>query len=541
MQTIIRSASDPLAVSEAADYLTNGELVAIPTETVYGLGADGLNPDAVAKIFQAKGRPQDNPLILHIAEAKDMEKYCHSIPDAAYALAEKFWPGPLTMVLPAKTLVPKCTTAGLPTVAIRCPDCAVTRDIIRAAGVPVAAPSANLSGKPSTTTAQHVFHDHEGKIPLIVDGGPCRVGVESTIIDLSDERPRLLRPGGITPHQLVSVVGDLILDKAVTESVEKDAVVKAPGMKYRHYAPECDVIVVVGSKEAAAKYIAEHYKPGNRVLCFEEELETFAPFNPIAYGKEADEDSLMAGLFAALRELDDPAIGTVFARRPAGDGKALAVQNRLMKASGFRTVDAEPRGLVLGITGGSGCGKTTLLKAFEQIGGWVEDCDQVYHQLLKTGTTLLDAIEARFPGCVEGFKLDRKKLAGIVFNDPAALADLNAITHSAVKKEVIRRVEAIPGGHHIAIDAIGLLESGLAELCDVTVAVTAPEEDRIERLIARDSLSREQALQRIRAQKPESYFREKCDYVLENNGTAEEFQKKCLAFFENLLTIKENV
>ena len=539
MKTLYLPAEGADTPTLAAELIKKGELVALPTETVYGLGADGLNPIAVAKIFEAKGRPQDNPLILHIADAKDMEKYCRDIPDAAYKLAEKFWPGPLTMVLPAKDIVPKCTTAGLPTVAVRCPDNKVTREIIRLAGVPIAAPSANISGKPSTTTAQHVLHDHEGRIPMIVDGGPCRVGVESTIIDLSDEKPRLLRPGGITPHQLVEVVGDLIFDKAITESVEKDAVVKAPGMKYRHYAPECDVIVVVGSKEAAAKYIAEHYKPGNRVLCFEEELETFAPFDPIAYGKESDEDSLMAGLFAALRDLDDPAIGTVFARRPIGSGKALAVQNRLMKASGFRTVDAEPRGLVLGITGGTGCGKTTLLRAFEEVGGWVEDCDQIYHQLLKTGTTLLDAIENRFPGCVDGFKLDRRKLAGIVFNDPQALADLNAITHSAVKKEVLRRLAHIPGGYHIAIDAIGLFESGLAEFCDVTVAVTAPEEDRINRLMARDTITREQALERMNAQKPESYFRKKCDYVLENTGTPEEFREKCLAFFRNLLIIKE--
>ncbi len=539
METLLLSAQNQETATLAAELIKKGQLVALPTETVYGLGANGLNPDAVAKIFEAKGRPQDNPLILHIADVKDMEKYCHHIPEAAYALAEKFWPGPLTMVLPAKDCVPKCTTAGLPTVAIRCPDNSVTREIIRLSGVPIAAPSANISGKPSTTTAQHVLHDHDGKIPMIVDGGPCRVGVESTIIDLSEEKPRLLRPGGITPDQLVTVVGDLILDKAVTESVEKDAVVKAPGMKYRHYAPECEVIVVVGSKEAAAKYIAQHYMPGNRVLCFEEELETFAPFNPIAYGKESDEDSLMAGLFAALRELDDPAIGRVFARRPKGDGKALAVQNRLLKASGFRTVDAEPRGLVLGITGGTGCGKTTLLKAFEEMGGWVEDCDRVYHDLLRYDTALLDAIESRFPGCVDGFKLDRQKLAGIVFSDPAALTDLNDITHGAVKKEVLRRLEHIPGGYHIAIDAISLFESGLAELCDVTVAITAPKEDRIKRLTARDCIAKERALQRIQAQKPESYFREKCDYVLENNGTPEEFREKCLAFFRNLLIIKE--
>ena len=202
MGTRIISADDASVVAAAASFLTAGDLVAIPTETVYGLGANGLDPDAVAKIFQAKGRPQDNPLILHIADPEQMELFCRDIPESAYRLAEKFWPGPLTMVLPAKDIVPKCTTAGLPTVAVRCPDCAVTRQIIRKSGVPVAAPSANISGKPSTTTAQHVYDDHKGKIPLIVDGGPCQVGVESTIVDLTERRPRLLRPGGITPGQL---------------------------------------------------------------------------------------------------------------------------------------------------------------------------------------------------------------------------------------------------------------------------------------------------------------------------------------------------
>ena len=540
MKTQFLLASAPETPAVAAEIIKNAGLVAIPTETVYGLGANGLDPEAVAKIFIAKGRPQDNPLILHVADPADMELFCHNIPDTAYELAARFWPGPLTMVLPARDIVPKCTTVGLPTVAVRCPDNAVTREIIRQAGVPIAAPSANISGKPSTTTAQHVLHDHDGRIDAIVDGGPCRVGVESTIIDLSDTRPRLLRPGGITERQLMEVVGDLIIDKAVVCSIANDTVVKAPGMKYRHYAPACDVIVVEGSKEAAAKYIGQHYKPGNRVLCFEEELEIFAPFQPIAYGKEADLDSLMAGLFAALRELDDPTIGTVFARRPDGSGKALAVQNRLLKAAGFRTVDAEPRGLVLGITGGTGCGKTTLLKAFESIGGFVMDCDRIYHRLLLQDASLLTAIGNRFPGCVENGKLARKKLADIVFNDPAALEDLNTITHGAVKKEVLRQLEYIPGGVPIAIDAIALFDGGLAEVCDVTVAVTAPENVRVQRLTARDNITEAQALQRIRAQKEASYFAKKCDHILENNSTQADFQEKCLAFFRQLSIIKEN-
>lgn len=341
MKTLLLSVQAPETASIAADLIQKGELVAIPTETVYGLGANGLDEEAVAKIFQAKGRPQDNPLILHICGPEQIELFCHHIPQSAYDLAAAFWPGPLTLVLPARDVVPRRTTGGLDTVAVRCPDNAVTREIIRLSGVPIAAPSANISGKPSTTTAQHVLHDHDGKIAAIVDGGPCRVGVESTIVDLTEERPRLLRPGGIGPEQLLAVLGDLVVDKAVTAPIDQDAVVKAPGMKYRHYAPTEPVVIVSGSREKAAQYIHRHFTPGDRVLCFEEELPLYADCAPLSYGKEADVNTLSAGLFAALRELDDPKIHQVFARCPVGGGVAYAVQNRLRKAAAFHIVDAE--------------------------------------------------------------------------------------------------------------------------------------------------------------------------------------------------------
>lgn len=341
MQTLYLSAKDPGCAETAAEIIRRGGLVAIPTETVYGLGANGLDEASVARIFDAKGRPQDNPLILHVAAPEEMKAICHDIPEAAYALARAYWPGPLTMVLPVRDCVPRRTTAGLDTVAVRCPDCAITREIIRLSGVPIAAPSANLSGKPSTTTAEHVRHDHDGRIDAIVDGGPCRVGVESTIVDLTEDRPRLLRPGGITPEQLIAVLGDLVIDKAVTAQIDKDAVVRAPGMKYRHYAPQEPVIIVAGAREKAAEYIHRHYQPRDRVLCFEEELPLYVDCNPLSYGKEADVTTLSAGLFAALRELDDPSIGKVFARCPTGGGVAYAVQNRLKKAAAFHIVDAE--------------------------------------------------------------------------------------------------------------------------------------------------------------------------------------------------------
>lgn len=341
MNTEVLYAYDPVAIKKAANIIANGGLVAIPTETVYGLGANGLDEAAVAQIFQVKGRPQDNPLILHIAGPEEIEKYCHHIPQSAYDLAEAFWPGPLTMVLPAKSVVPLRTTGGLSTVALRCPDHEAALAVIKAAGVPIAAPSANISGKPSTTTADHVYYDHNGKIPLILDGGACRVGVESTIVDLTGQRPRLLRPGGIGPEELIGVLGALDVDKAVTDEISNDTVVHAPGMKYRHYAPQEPVVIVAGGRDAAAAYIHRHFEPGDRVLCFAEELPLYGDCSPLSYGSEEDVATLSAGLFSALRELDDPKIHQVYARCPVGGGIAYAVQNRLKKAAAFHIVDAE--------------------------------------------------------------------------------------------------------------------------------------------------------------------------------------------------------
>ncbi len=343
MKTVIFRADDPQTPKKAAEIIRSGGLVAIPTETVYGLGANAMDEAAVAKIFEAKGRPQDNPLIIHISCAAELERYCHDIPDSAYLLAERFWPGPLTMVLPVRDCIPKRTTAGLDTVAVRCPKTAVTRALIAEAGVPIAAPSANLSGKPSTTTAAHVLHDYgtDGRIDAIINGGACEVGVESTIVDLTGARPRLLRPGGVTPEELRALLGDLEIDKAVLEQISNDTVVRAPGMKYRHYAPGAEVYIVTGSSEAAAAYVRKRFTDGDAVLCFEEELPLFDGCNPTAYGKSSDVRTLSAGLFAALRALDRPEIKTIYARCPEGGGVAYAVGNRLKKAAAFRCVDAE--------------------------------------------------------------------------------------------------------------------------------------------------------------------------------------------------------
>lgn len=341
MNTQMLSAARHEDLELAASIIKNGGLVGIPTETVYGLGANALDPAAVDKIFVAKGRPNDNPLIIHISEPAELTKYCENIPETAWTLAERFWPGPLTMVLPVAPVVPKRTTGGRDTVAVRCPATEATRELIRLAGVPIAAPSANTSGKPSTTTAQHVLHDMDGRIDAVIDGGASRVGVESTIVDLTEGTPRLLRPGGITPEDLRAVLGELVIDKAVTAQISEDTVVRAPGMKYKHYAPAADVLIVDGSREGAAAYIKRHFAPGNAVLCFEEELPLYEGCNPTAYGRQDAPATLCAGLFAALRKLDDKNIGTIFARCPEGGGISFAVQNRLHKSAGFHIVNGD--------------------------------------------------------------------------------------------------------------------------------------------------------------------------------------------------------
>ena len=322
---------DASGLDRAAEILRSGGLVAIPTETVYGLGANGLDESAVARIFEVKGRPQDNPLILHVAGAEELEKWCRDIPEEAWALTEKFWPGPLTLVLARQEAVPLRVTAGLETVAMRCPDHPLTREVLRRAGVPVAAPSANLSGKPSTTTAAHCVHDLWGKVEAILDGGPCRVGVESTILDLSVSPPRVLRPGGVTLEQLRSLLPETEMDPGLVKAGETP---KAPGMKYRHYSPQAEVRLLRGEKERFADYVNSLPDTGTAVLCFAGEEGLFPGKLALAYGREEAPETLAAGLFDSLRALDTPEVKLICARCPSEEGMGRAVVNRLKKAAG---------------------------------------------------------------------------------------------------------------------------------------------------------------------------------------------------------------
>lgn len=528
-------------ISAAAKILREGGLVGIPTETVYGLGANGLDEAAVRRIFEAKGRPQDNPLILHLSGAQWLPRYCEDIPPIAYVLARKFWPGPLTMILKRKPVVPDMITAGLDTVAVRCPNHPVTLAIIREAGVPIAAPSANRSGRPSCTCVEDVLEDMEGRIDGVVDGGPCSVGVESTILDLTVTPPRLLRPGGLPLEALEQIIGYIEVDKAVTQSLGENEKPAAPGMKYRHYAPKAPVTVVTGAPEVAAKEILSRVKPGDGVICFDEFARLFPEQTVYTLGPSFDKMTQAQRVFEALRSFDSLDVPHIYTQCPDNKGLGLAIGNRLKKAAGFHVVEADKVRIVLGITGGSGSGKTSALNAIRQLGGEVIDCDAVYHEMLAENEALRNEINASFPGVFrQDGTLDRQKLGKEVFAKKERLAKLNSIVYAYLLPELEKRVTGTGAGLY-AIDAINLLESGLDRLCDRTIAITAPVELRVRRIMARDNIPEEYARLRIFAQKGDEYYRSKCSCELNNGGEQPEaFQTEAYTFFERLVeTIRE--
>lgn len=328
-------------IDEAGEILRNGGLVGMPTETVYGLAADAFNPAAVRSIFVAKGRPQDNPLIVHISALDQLETIAAEVPEAAKKLAEAYWPGPLTMVLKRRPEIPDEVTAGLDTVAVRFPSHPIARRLIDAASTPLAAPSANLSGSPSPTTAAHVMSDLGGRIAAIVDGGPCDVGLESTVVLMAGERPILLRPGGVTHEQLEAVLGPVLIDKAVRQKIDDTERVSSPGMKYRHYAPKAPVQAICGDSRKTADYILARLAETEQrvcVICYAEYGDTFRNTDHIVYGTELHPETLAHGLFDALRTADRMNCDRIFIQCPPDGGIGLAVANRIKKAAGFDVV-----------------------------------------------------------------------------------------------------------------------------------------------------------------------------------------------------------
>ncbi len=348
MDTIIEKADpghiDADVMEQAGKLIAEGELVAFPTETVYGLGGDALDPDASRKIYAAKGRPSDNPLIVHIAEFEDMKRVAREVPEQAKKLADAFWPGPLTMIVWKSDAVPETTTGGMQTVAVRMPNHPVALELIRRSGCLIAAPSANTSGRPSPTEAQHVAEDLSGKIAMILDGGPVGIGIESTIIDLTEETPMILRPGYITPEMLSETLGEeVVIDPGII-AADDTRKPKAPGMKYKHYAPKAEMIIVDGAQDAVIDKINEltaaKRAEGKKVavIATDETKERYDAQVILSMGRRSDEDAIAQHLYKILRECDELDVGEIYSECFQTPRIGQAIMNRLLKAAGHTVI-----------------------------------------------------------------------------------------------------------------------------------------------------------------------------------------------------------
>ena len=522
MRTEILEAS-PQGVARAGEILRAGGLAAIPTETVYGLAANALDGGAVKKIYAAKGRPGDNPLIAHIAEFSQLAPLVQRVPEAARVLAEAFWPGPLTIILERSGVTAPEISAGLDTVSVRLPAHPVARAVIEAAGVPLAAPSANLSGRPSPVSFAHVYADLNGRVDAILDGGDCQVGLESTVVTLVGERPRLLRPGGVTLAQLEEVLGPVDVDPAVLARLEPGQKAASPGMKYKHYAPKAEITMVDGSPEEFADHVNARAGKGVFALCFDETAPLLkAP--SLTYGPRFDQEAQGRRLFGTLHRLDQAGAERVFAQRPSQRGIGLAVYNRLIRAAAFRVAAPEVPA-VIGLVGPSGAGKTTVAAALEKYGISALDCDKVTKSAGVYDYNCISELREAFgPEVAPGFVLDRRALADRAFGSRAGVELLQKITFPRILAEVRRRIDARRGP--LLVDAPTLFEAGLDSLCRRIVAVTAPEAERLERIMARDGLSWESARRRMEAQKPEEFYTFRADWVVEN-GAGAKIEERC--------------
>ncbi len=344
--TIVRKTdenhTDRSIIEEAASILRAGGLVAFPTETVYGLGADALHEEASGKIYAAKGRPSDNPLIVHIADETQLAPIVQTVPEKAKALMKAFWPGPLTIIFRKSDVVPRGTTGGLDTVAVRMPEHKIALELIRVSGLPVAAPSANTSGRPSPTNASHVYEDLNGRIDMIIDGGTVGIGIESTIIDVTCEPPMILRPGYITKEKLERVIGPVAVDKAVTEPVSPDVIPRAPGMKYKHYAPKADFTMFSGEADKVAAYInrlaeekiCQGYKVG--VIVCDETVDKYQAGDVVSVGTRKNDITISRNLYRVLREFDNKKVDYIFGETFTDDEFGQAIMNRMLKAAGYQ-------------------------------------------------------------------------------------------------------------------------------------------------------------------------------------------------------------
>lgn len=514
-------------ILRAGDILKHGGLVAIPTETVYGLAADATNEEAVKQIFVAKGRPQDNPLIVHISEMSEIYALVKEVPQAAVLLAEHFWPGPLTIIMKKSDAIPAITSANLDSVGIRMPEHAAARAVIKASGVPLAAPSANTSGKPSPTTAQHVRDDMEGKIDAILDGGACDVGVESTVVDATCTPVRVLRPGAITVEQIAAVLGEATVDKAVFGEVSPGEIVRAPGMKYRHYAPKAEVLLFSGAPSKTNDAILDNLCEDDGVLCFDEYKNCYEDSGAIVhtYGSYRDKQAQGRLLFSSLRAFDKTDCKRILAQAPRPFGEGFAVANRINKAAGFH-VKSVDTARVIGVTGASGSGKSTVAKCLTKMGWHIINADEVYHQLLTCDCALRKNLLQHFPDAWAANGIDRSVLAAVAFANANSLLTLNAITHPSVRAEILRRIKVLKTQKitKIVIDAPLLFESNLDMDCQFVIGVTVPRTEAICRIMKRDEITIEQAHMRLDSQPRDAFYRKYADIIIENAGTEAELQ-----------------
>lgn len=520
----------------AAAILKDGGLVAMPTETVYGLAADALNGQAVRRIFEAKGRPADNPLIVHIADIEDIERLSlvEEFTDMARRLAEAFWPGPLTMILGKGDVIPDEVSSGLSTVAVRMPSHPVARSLIRHSGLALAAPSANTSGKPSPTTAAHVIDDMDGRIEAIIDGGSSSVGVESTVITLVTQRPRILRPGIITREEIEAVIGDIEVDSAVLERLDDEEKASSPGMKYKHYAPKARVILVRGADDKYVSFINRSYRQDRSVaaLCYEDDIDKInAP--AVSLGAKDDLRKQASRLFDALREVDRiDGVGTVYAHCPEARGVGMALYNRLIRAAAFTVIDL-PDKRIIGLSGQTGAGKSVVADIMRRLGAEVISADMAAREVVEEPEVKAALCAAFGDVLLPDRSLDRPKIATIAFCSREHLQRLNDITHPRIVARMLDKA-AHAESDTVVFDAPQLFEAGADRYCDCIISILSAKDKRIERLISRDNIDKDSIELRMSAQHSEEFFIAHSDCVIRNDGTLSELTQEVERVYRRL-------
>ena len=480
----------------------------MPTETVYGLAANALDGNAVRRIFEAKGRPMDNPLIVHIADTADIERLSlvADFPEKARLLADAFWPGPITIIMKKGAAIPDEVSAGLGTVAIRLPSHPDARRLIAECGLPLAAPSANTSGKPSPTTARHVIDDMDGKIDAVIDGGACAVGVESTVITVAADIPRILRPGIVTREQIEAVIGAAEVDQAVLNKLENNEKAASPGMKYKHYAPRAKVILVRGKDERFTAFVNRCYRrDGNcAALCYAGDVASIsAP--TVSLGSKHDLKQQAQSLFDALRAVDElDGVETVYAHCPTAEGVGMALYNRLIRAAAFQVIDL-PDKRIIGLSGQTGAGKSEVAAILRELGAGVVSADTAARQAVEEADVKA-ALCAAFGDVLNPDRsLNRARVARIAFGSRKNLQTLNDITHPRIV-EIMLEMAAKCERDTVIFDAPQLFEAHADVFCETIISVLSSRKKRLERLIRRDHLRREEVELRMSAQYDEQFF-----------------------------------